>query len=233
MDEPSRGFSEPSSAVQLATLTSPFCASAGGGAVAIAVSAVRVISTTMGICDRFTLPRPLRSCRSGWRNGGPTPRRSAGPPPSRPPTPNAASLTCRPYKSSSGQHLWVACGPRGPQKAEPLRRAREDRPGDNAYAHPIENLVTLLDRDTGESVELQDGGSESSMIHAPSPTFDRQTLGGGAASGPVVRLGQGPSADFAGLVGGDAEQAQQVLGDLVGGLGIVAVGLVVQQLTKG
>ncbi|WP_433444281.1 primary-amine oxidase [Nonomuraea sp. CA-141351] len=32
-----------------------------------------------------------------------------------------------------------------------------DGPGDNAYAHPIENLVVLLDRDTGEIVELQDG----------------------------------------------------------------------------
>ncbi|MEV0238115.1 primary-amine oxidase [Nonomuraea sp. NPDC050786] len=32
-----------------------------------------------------------------------------------------------------------------------------DGPGDNGYAHPIENLVVLLDRDTGEVVELQDG----------------------------------------------------------------------------
>ncbi|MDP4503419.1 primary-amine oxidase [Nonomuraea turcica] len=32
-----------------------------------------------------------------------------------------------------------------------------DGPGDNAYAHPIENLVVVLDRDTGEVVELQDG----------------------------------------------------------------------------
>ncbi|MEU6721200.1 primary-amine oxidase [Nonomuraea sp. NPDC046802] len=32
-----------------------------------------------------------------------------------------------------------------------------DGPGDNAYAHPIENLVALLDRNTGEVIELQDG----------------------------------------------------------------------------
>jgi primary-amine oxidase len=32
-----------------------------------------------------------------------------------------------------------------------------DGPGDNAYAHPVENLVAILDRNTGEMVELQDG----------------------------------------------------------------------------
>jgi primary-amine oxidase len=30
-------------------------------------------------------------------------------------------------------------------------------PGENQYAHPVENLVAILDRDTGEVVELQDG----------------------------------------------------------------------------
>ncbi|MFI6737501.1 primary-amine oxidase [Nonomuraea sp. NPDC050451] len=49
-----------------------------------------------------------------------------------------------------------------PVDAEGRRLARcvayvLDGPGDNGYAHPIENLVVLLDRDTGEIVELQDG----------------------------------------------------------------------------
>lgn len=30
-------------------------------------------------------------------------------------------------------------------------------PGDNAYAHPVENLVAIIDRDTGEVIELQEG----------------------------------------------------------------------------
>lgn len=30
-------------------------------------------------------------------------------------------------------------------------------PGDNGYAHPIENLVAIVDRDSGEVVELQEG----------------------------------------------------------------------------
>ena len=34
------------------------------------------------------------------------------------------------------------------------------------------------------------------------------------------------------FVGGDAEHAQQVLGDLVGGVRVVAVGLVVQELAQ-
>jgi primary-amine oxidase len=32
-----------------------------------------------------------------------------------------------------------------------------DGPDDNPYAHPIENLVAIADRDTGELIELQDG----------------------------------------------------------------------------
>lgn len=32
-----------------------------------------------------------------------------------------------------------------------------DGPGDNAYAHPVENLVAIVDRDTGEVIELQEG----------------------------------------------------------------------------
>jgi hypothetical protein len=39
-------------------------------------------------------------------------------------------------------------------------------------------------------------------------------------------------ADVAGFVGGDAEHAQQVFGDLVGGLVVVAVGAVVQELSE-
>ncbi|HEY3686130.1 MAG TPA: primary-amine oxidase [Streptosporangiaceae bacterium] len=30
-------------------------------------------------------------------------------------------------------------------------------PGDNAYAHPVENLVAIVDRDTGEVIEIQEG----------------------------------------------------------------------------
>nr|WP_223168010.1 primary-amine oxidase [Nonomuraea sp. SYSU D8015] len=47
----------------------------------------------------------------------------------------------------------AARGRRGPRCVAYV----SDGPGDNAYAHPIENLVVLLDRDTGEIVELHDG----------------------------------------------------------------------------
>ena len=32
-----------------------------------------------------------------------------------------------------------------------------DGPGSNPYARPVENLVALLDRDTGEVLEIEDG----------------------------------------------------------------------------
>jgi hypothetical protein len=48
----------------------------------------------------------------------------------------------------------------------------------------------------------------------------------------VAGVGQGPLADLVGLGGRDAERAEQVLGDLVGGVGVVAVGVVVQQLAE-
>ena len=57
-------------------------------------------------------------------------------------------------------------------------------------------------------------------------------LRGGVAAGKIARVGQGPLADLVGLGGRDAEHAEQVLGDLVGGLGAVAVRLVVQQLAR-
>lgn len=42
-------------------------------------------------------------------------------------------------------------------------------------------------------------------------------------------VGQGKPADVTGLVGGNAEHAQQVLGYLIGGLGVVAAGVIVQE----
>jgi len=47
-----------------------------------------------------------------------------------------------------------------------------------------------------------------------------------------LAVGQRASADPVGLVPGDPEHAQQVFGDPIGGLGVVAVGLVVQQLSE-
>jgi len=47
-----------------------------------------------------------------------------------------------------------------------------------------------------------------------------------------IAVGQRASADPVGLVPGDPEHAQQVFGDPIGGLGVVAVGLVVQQLSE-
>lgn len=59
----------------------------------------------------------------------------------------------------------------------------------------------------------------------------RALLHGGVGEKPV-EVGQGTLADLVGLVGGDAEGAQEVFGDLVGGLGVVAVGLGVQELAE-
>lgn len=46
-------------------------------------------------------------------------------------------------------------------------------------------------------------------------------------------MGKGAQADPMRFVSGDAEHAQQVLRDLVGGVGVVAVGLVVQAEAQG
>ena len=48
----------------------------------------------------------------------------------------------------------------------------------------------------------------------------------------VAGIGQRAPADAAGLVGWDAEHAQQSLGDLIGGIGVVPAGLVVQHLAE-
>jgi hypothetical protein len=43
-----------------------------------------------------------------------------------------------------------------------------DGPGGNPYARPIENLVALLDRDTGQVIEITDG--EAIQFRPTSPT---------------------------------------------------------------
>ena len=49
--------------------------------------------------------------------------------------------------------------------------------------------------------------------------------------GIEVREGQGH--DPLGLPGGDTEQSEEVLGDLIGGLGIVAFRVIVEELSEG
>jgi primary-amine oxidase len=57
-----------------------------------------------------------------------------------------------------------------------------DDPGDNGYAHPVENLVVLLDRDTGEIIEIQEGDP------VPIPvTSGRYDAGSVAASAGKLR----------------------------------------------
>lgn len=52
---------------------------------------------------------------------------------------------------------------------------RIDGPGDNPYAHPIENLVAVLDRDTGEILEIQDG--EPLPVPSGSGRYDAASVG--------------------------------------------------------
>ena len=47
-----------------------------------------------------------------------------------------------------------------------------------------------------------------------------------------IDVGQGQADDPLGLPGGDAEQPEEVLGDLIGGLGVVAFGVVVEELAE-
>ena len=54
----------------------------------------------------------------------------------------------------------------------------------------------------------------------------------GVGLGQLVEVGQRPPADLRGLVGRQAEQPQHVFGHAVGGLGVVAIGLVVQQIAE-
>jgi hypothetical protein len=54
----------------------------------------------------------------------------------------------------------------------------------------------------------------------------------GAAAGEAVGVGQGPLVDLVGLGGRDADHAEQGLRALLGGLRVVAVRLVVQQLAE-
>ncbi len=58
-----------------------------------------------------------------------------------------------------------------------------DGPGDNAYAHPVENLVAILDRDTGEVLELQDG--EAVPIPAGSGRYDAASVGAARELAPL------------------------------------------------
>jgi primary-amine oxidase len=50
-----------------------------------------------------------------------------------------------------------------------------DGPGCNAYAHPVENLVAILDRDTGEVIELLDG--EPVPVPASCGRYDAASVG--------------------------------------------------------
>ena len=53
-------------------------------------------------------------------------------------------------------------------------------------------------------------------------------LGGCVRLPEIAGIGQRAPADAAGLVGEDAKHAQQVLGDLIGGIGVVPARVVVQ-----
>jgi primary-amine oxidase len=58
-----------------------------------------------------------------------------------------------------------------------------DGPGDNPYAHPIENLVAVADRDTGELVELHDG--EVVPVPMGSGRYDRASVGASRTLAPL------------------------------------------------
>ena len=50
-----------------------------------------------------------------------------------------------------------------------------DGPGSNPYARPVENLVAVLDRDTGEVLEIQDG--EAVPIPGDGGRYDAASVG--------------------------------------------------------
>jgi primary-amine oxidase len=58
------------------------------------------------------------------------------------------------------------------------------QPGDNPYAHPVENLVAIVDRDTGELVELHDG--EVVPIPAASGRYDAASVGATRRMAPLA-----------------------------------------------
>ncbi|MEN3310554.1 MAG: primary-amine oxidase [Micromonosporaceae bacterium] len=65
------------------------------------------------------------------------------------------------------------------------------QPGDNPYAHPVENLVAIVDRDTGELVELQDG--EVVPIPTASGRYDAASVGAHRRMAPLeIRQPDGP-----------------------------------------
>jgi hypothetical protein len=47
-----------------------------------------------------------------------------------------------------------------------------------------------------------------------------------------IEVREGQADDPLGLPGGNAEQSEEVFGDLIGGLGVVAFGVVVEQLAE-
>lgn len=55
--------------------------------------------------------------------------------------------------------------------------------GDNPYAHPIENLVAVVDRDTGELLELHDG--DIVPVPAGSGRYDRASVGAHRVMAPL------------------------------------------------
>lgn len=66
-----------------------------------------------------------------------------------------------------------------------------EQPGDNPYARPVENLVAVVDRDTGEVIELHDGPSV--RLPRSDGRYDAQSVGNGYRLSPLeISQPEGP-----------------------------------------
>lgn len=124
----------------------------------------------------------------------------------------------------------------------PLRSSRSARPSARLSPPSISAQCrsppspTTLHYDDPVPEKLP-GAMDSSPygVRRSHPGIGRRPLSGGWTSSlraMAVEVGQRALADLVSLVGRQAEHAQQVLGDPVGGLGVVALAVVVQQLPE-